>query len=124
MISHWQTRLPRNLSDLAPLLQLPSLQRFNGSNMSCDSKLQLSSPSAVKRINLDNSLFYPDGLRALLLACPHVDTLSFHGTDDVVGRYEIEYHRIGDALRCAGAKLKNLTLCDDGGPMWMDSTIP
>lgn len=100
-----------DVGDVAATLQLPALETFRGRMIACDHESTgaiLKLKSQLKRLYLESSLLDALGLERLMVACPSLETISMHWGSAIVGASEIEYTRIGQALRRHGSKLKNL----------------
>lgn len=111
-VEHWDTEGSTNLTDIAKLLQQPTLEIFRGQKLACTEETTFPPELclSLKRIHLNWSLVDASGLEKLLTACPELETLTIQWGGATVGMSRIEYGRMSQSLRNHGKGLKTLRL--------------
>ncbi|KAK4539937.1 hypothetical protein LTR36_009979 [Oleoguttula mirabilis] len=97
---------------LFPLLQLPAMDLFTGSVLSCrkDSDFASVTTSTLKRLDLREVDMDASGLDKILTTCPLLEVLSVDWGTSCYRDFGVRFEKTGDSLRMHSTALQRLSL--------------
>ncbi|KAK5117937.1 hypothetical protein LTR62_003981 [Meristemomyces frigidus] len=111
---HADTEMATDLAKLGPVLQQPSVRTLQGHALefpSRESDLSARLTCSLVHIELEFSILDADGMRALLMMCPRLQSFKIHWGESCVGNVEeLDFEEMGRVLSTHGLHLQRLLL--------------